>query len=110
MTPQIAALRIARSIVSVEADLDRLLVNASGLLGEIAAARVATGVDAHTMQQSIARIANLQRAMVEGRSELVRAHRDLSRAAQTMDIGLQCPTAASLRADEVSQERASALA
>lgn len=59
-------------------------------------ARVATGVEALTIQQPLARVANVQRALVGARSELVRAHRDLSNLAQKMDLGVICPEAGEL--------------
>ncbi|MBB4859168.1 hypothetical protein HNO88_002497 [Novosphingobium chloroacetimidivorans] len=99
MTPQIAALRIGRSIIGVEADMDQLLVKSSQLMIEMASARAATGVEAHTLQQPMVRVANLQRSLMEARSELVRAHRDLSNLAEKMDIGFQCPDSASLEGE-----------
>jgi hypothetical protein len=44
----------------------------------------------------LARVANVQRALVGARSELVRAHRDLSNLAQKMDLGVICPKSAEL--------------
>lgn len=96
MTPQVAALRIGRSIISFETDIDQLLASASELLIELARARVGTGVEAHTMQRPMTRVVNLQRSLIEARSELVRAHSDLSNLAEKMDIGFQCPDTASL--------------
>ncbi|WP_103727312.1 hypothetical protein [Novosphingobium sp. HII-3] len=110
MTPQVAALRIGRSIQSVETDMDNLLASASTLLIEMVRARVATNVEAHTMQRPMARVANLQRSLIEARSELVRAHSDLSGLAVKMDIGFQCPVSASLGDNEVADEREAAVA
>jgi hypothetical protein len=94
-------MRIARSVTDLETQLDDLLAKSGDLLAEVARARVATGVEAHTMQQPLARVANVQRALVGARSELVRAHRDLSNLSQKMDLGVICPQIAAL-ADEAS--------
>jgi hypothetical protein len=101
MTPTVAGMRIARSVTDLETQLDDLLAKSGDLLAEVARARVATGVEAHTMQQPLARVANVQRALVGARSELVRAHRDLSNLSQKMDLGVICPQIAAL-ADEAS--------
>jgi hypothetical protein len=89
-------MRIARSVTALETELDTRLAKSGELLAEVARARVATGVEAHTMQHPLARVANVQRALVGARSELVRAHRDLSNLAQKMDLGVICPEAAEL--------------
>ena len=94
MTPTVAGMRIARSVTELETELDVLLAKSGELLAQVARARVATGVEAHTMQQPMARVANVQRALVGARSELVRAHRDLSNLAEKMDLGVICPNAA----------------
>jgi hypothetical protein len=39
----------------------------------------------------MARVAAMQRSLIEARSELVRAHSDLSKLAETMDIPVRCP-------------------
>jgi len=96
MTPTVAGMRIARSVTTLESELDNLLAKSGELLAEVARARVATDVEAHTMQQPLARVANVQRALVGARSELVRAHRDLSNLAQKMDLGVICPKSAEL--------------
>jgi len=96
MTPTVAGMRIARSVTALETELDNLLAKSGELLAEVACARAATGVEAHTMQQPLARVANVQRALVGARSELIRAHRDLSNLAQKMDLGVICPEAAEL--------------
>ncbi|EJL20424.1 hypothetical protein [Novosphingobium sp. AP12] len=96
MTPTVAGMRIARSVTAFETELDNLLAKSGQLLAEVAHARAATGVEAHTMQQPLARVANVQRALVGARSELMRAHRDLSNLAQKMDLGVICPEAAKL--------------
>ncbi len=94
MTPTVAGMRIARSVTELETELDDLLAKSGELLAQVARARVATGVEAHTMQQPLARVANVQRAFVGARSELVRAHRDLSNLAEKMDLGVICPQVA----------------
>lgn len=109
MTPTVAGMRIARCVTDLEAELDSLLAKSGDLLAEVARARAATGVEAHTMQQPLARVANVQRALVGARSELVRAHRDLSNLAQKMDLGVICPNAASLGAAEPQLDAVTAI-
>jgi hypothetical protein len=96
MTPTVAGMRIARSIKSVENDLDTLLASASSLIVELATARVATGIEAHTIQRPMARLTRLQRNLGDARSDLVGAHSDLSKLAETLDISVRCPDAAAL--------------
>ncbi|MCJ2178119.1 hypothetical protein [Novosphingobium album (ex Hu et al. 2023)] len=91
MTPEIAGMRIARSIKSVENDMDELLAKAGELLAEVARARVSTLNAAVQGQRPLARFAAMQKCLVEARSELVRAHSDLSKLAESMDIAYQCP-------------------
>ncbi|WP_395393657.1 hypothetical protein WBP07_01185 [Novosphingobium sp. BL-8A] len=99
MTPEIAGLRITRSIRSVEDDMDELLAKAGELLAEIARARVATEEAARLVHQPMARVANVQRTLMDARLELVKAHRDLTKVAETMDIPIRCPDQARV-ADE----------
>lgn len=91
MDPQIASMRIARSIRSVEDGMDELLAKSADLLAELARARVATENSAVHGQRPLARMASMQKSLVEARSELVRAHNDLSKLAESMDIAYQCP-------------------
>lgn len=91
MNPEIASMRIARSIRSVEDDMDELLAKAGELLAEMARARVATANAAVHGQRPMARIAAMQQNLIEARSEIVRAHNDLSKLAETMDIPVDCP-------------------
>lgn len=104
MTPDIVGMRITRSIQSVEKDMDELLAKASELMVEIARGRVAIVEAAHSTQRPMARIAAMQRSLIEARSELVRAHSDLSKLAETMDIPIRCPEDARL-SEEVQGER-----
>lgn len=109
MTPEIAGMRIARTIRSVENDMDELLAKSSELLAEIARARVATEEAARLGQQPMARVAKLQQSLMDARLELVRAHRDLSKIAETMDIPIRCPEdarIADMAADEIDAEAA----
>ncbi|WP_103727505.1 hypothetical protein [Novosphingobium sp. HII-3] len=108
MTPTVAGMRIARSVTNLEADLDSLLAQSGELLAEVARARIAT-VEAHTMQQPLARLANVQRDLVGARSELVRAHRDFSKLAEEMDLGVICPNVAQLHDHTPSLEGATAI-
>ena len=91
MTPEVASLRIARSIRSVENDMDELLAKAGELLAEMARARVGTARAAAIGQRPLARVAAMQQSLIEARGEIVRAHGDLTRIAETMDIPRECP-------------------
>lgn len=92
MTPEIAGLRIGRSVKSVEDAMDELLARSAELLAEMARARVATAQAASTGQLPMMRIAGMQKHLVAARSDLVRAHGDLVRIAETMDIPVAgCP-------------------
>ncbi len=100
MTPEIASLRIGRSVKSVEDALDELLARSGDLLAEMARARVATAEAAGLGQRPLMRIAAMQSNLVAARSELVRAHGDLSRLAETMGIPVAgCPESAQLGAE-----------
>ena len=99
MTPEIASMRIGRNIKSVEDDLDELLAKAGELLAELARARVATIGAAVHGQRPMARVAAMQKSLIEARSEIVRAHNDLSKLAETMDIPTDCPDQAHLADD-----------
>lgn len=105
MTPQIASLRIARSIKSVEDDMDELLAKSGELLAEMARARVSTANAAVLGQRPLARVAAMQKNLIDARSEIVRAHNDLSKLAETMDIPTECPESAALGGDAAEAER-----
>lgn len=104
MTPEIASMRIARSIKSVENDMDELLAKAGELLTEMARARVATVDMAALGQRPMARVAAMQKSLIDARSEIVRAHSDLSKLAETMDIPVSCPDKAALSGQETAQQ------
>jgi hypothetical protein len=99
MNPEIAGMRISRSIKSVEDDMDELLAKAGELLTEMARARLATENAAFEGQRPLMRVANMQKNLMEARSELVRAHSDLSKLAIRMDIPYECPSRAMLDED-----------
>ena len=101
MNPEIASMRIARSIRSVEDGMDELLAKSADLLAELARARLATENSVFHGQRPLARMAAMQRSLVEARSELVHAHGDLSKLAESMDIAYQCPTRAELLEEDV---------
>nr|WP_240511159.1 hypothetical protein [Novosphingobium panipatense] len=105
MTPDIVGMRITRSIQSVENDMDELLAKASELMAEIARGRLAIVDEAHSTQRPMARVAAMQRSLIEARSELVRAHSDLSKLAETMDIPVRCPDKAELFDADAGEQR-----
>ncbi|MCT2398847.1 hypothetical protein [Novosphingobium mangrovi (ex Huang et al. 2023)] len=96
MTPEIASLRLSRSIKSVEDGVDELLAKAGDLLAELARARVGTAHAAVHGQRPMARVAAMQQSLIAARSEIVRAHNDLSKLAETMDVPVTCPELAEL--------------
>lgn len=100
MSPEIAGLRVSRSIKSVEDGMDELLAMAGELLAEIARARIATENAAYEGQRPMMRVANMHKNLMEARSELVRAHSDLSKLAIRMDIPYECPPSRMVPVDE----------
>ena len=91
MTSQVASQRIGRGLNASENDIDTLLASIGGLMAEMAAARVATGSPAATGQRAIARLAAAQAKIVDARQDIVRAHEDLRRIAETADMPTDCP-------------------
>lgn len=92
LTPEIASLRIGRSVKSVEDAMDELLARSGDLLAEMARARVATAEAAGAGQRPMMRIAAMQKNLMTARGDLVRAHGDLVKLAETMDIPVAgCP-------------------
>jgi len=91
MTPQIAALRIGRDLNSSEDGIDALLATMGSLLSNLTTARIATGSPAATGHRAIARVAAAQAKLVEVRMDLIRAHEDLRRIAETADTPMECP-------------------
>jgi len=110
MTPAVAGMRVARRINSVENDLDTLVASASNLIVELANARLALKLEAHAIQRPMARLTRLQRTLSDARSDLVHAHSDLSKLAQTLDISVRCPDMALLDNLQVEDDRQTAIA
>lgn len=94
MTPHVASMRITRSIRSVEEGMDELLAKAGELMAELARARLATVAVAGDGHRPLSRIAAMQKSLMDARLEVVRAHGDLARLAETMDIAVECPKTA----------------
>ncbi|MBT0669798.1 hypothetical protein HT136_15630 [Novosphingobium profundi] len=111
MTPEVASLRIGRSVKSVEDAMDELLARSGDLLAEMARARVETGEAAHAGHRPMMRVAAMQRNLISARSELLRAHADLSNLAESMGIPVEgCPESASLDAGADRDEALTCLA
>lgn len=91
MTPTIASLRIGRGIVASENGIDACLDQLGSLVSEMARARVETNVAAATGQRALARIAAAQLKLIEARADVIRAHEDLRRIAETADFPTDCP-------------------
>jgi hypothetical protein len=91
MTPQIAALRIGRSLLASEDSIDQVLAHTGELIVEMTSARLKTGTPAATGQRALSRVAAAQAKMVEARQDLIRAHEDLRRIAETSDTPTECP-------------------
>jgi hypothetical protein len=91
MTPQIAALRIARSLTASEDGIDSVLAHVGTLTTDLTTARLATGLPAATGHRALARVASAQAKLVEARMDMIRAHEDLRRIAETADTPTDCP-------------------
>jgi multidrug resistance efflux pump len=94
MDRNVVGLRITRRLENVEAKLDDLLAEASDLMAEVARAKSVLGESTIGSQRPIARLASLQQHLVDGRSDIGRAHADMAKiAANQRDIPTGCPTA-----------------
>lgn len=91
MTPDIAAMRLGRALVTAEDGTDRLLTDLSTLIAEMTNVRLATASPAATGHRAIARAAAAQAKLVGVRMDLIRAHEDLRRIAETADVPSECP-------------------
>lgn len=99
MTPTIAAMRIGRALTAAEERIDLSLADTATLLAGLIDARIATDTPAATGHRAIARVAAAQSKLVEVRADLIRAHEDLRRLAETADMPTDCPNDASIAAD-----------
>src|SRR5690349_22190830 len=100
MTPQIAALRIGRDLTASENGVDHALAHTAALLAAMTTARIETGTPAVTGHRAIARVAAAQAKLVEVRQDLIRAHEDLRRIAETADTPTECPDEEVFRSEE----------
>ena len=91
MTPQIAALRIGRSLLASENGIDSAIADTGTLMAHLTTARIATGQPAITGHRAIAKVAAAQAKMIAARQDLIRAHEDLRRIAETADTPTDCP-------------------
>lgn len=91
MTPEIAALRIGRDLSATEDGIDSALAQAGALIAALTTARIETGSSALTGHRAIARVAAAQTKLVDARQDLIRAHEDLRRIAETADTPTECP-------------------
>jgi hypothetical protein len=91
MTPTIASLRIGRGITASENSIDTLLAQLGNLVSEMAKARIETNVAAVTGQRALTRLAAAQMKLIEVRADVVRAHEDLRRIAESADFPTDCP-------------------
>jgi len=80
MDRNIAAVRIARDLSQLEADLNQALASVSGLTYSIAIGRQVDGVAFAAGQESLVRLAAVQQLLTKSATETVRVHRDLRRA------------------------------
>ena len=108
MTPEIAALRIGRGLNASENGIDAVLGHVGALISEMAQARVATGSPAATGQRAIAFAAAAQAKIVEARQDLIRAHEQLRRIAETADTPTDCPDEEPIFGAELDGEREAA--
>lgn len=92
MDKNIVGMRITRSLENVETKLDELLAEASELVAEVTRARKVLGESTIGSQRPIARLASLQQHLVDGRSDIARAHADMAKiATNKKDIPTGCP-------------------
>ena len=91
MTPQIAALRIGRGLVASENGIDALIADLGTLMADMTTARVETGHSALTGHRAIAKLGAALGKVVEARQDVIRAHEDLRRIAETADTPTDCP-------------------
>ncbi len=91
MKKEVAALRIGRELTASETGIDTVLAQLGQLMSEVATARVATDSTAATGHRAIARLAQAQVKMIEARFDVIRAHEDLRRIAETADVPTDCP-------------------
>lgn len=93
MDKNIIGLRVTRSLQDVERKLDDLLADASELMAEVTRAGRVLGGSTIGSQRPIARLASLQKHLVDGRSDIARAHADMAKIASDQDsIPTGCPT------------------
>jgi len=92
---ELAVVRISREVPATEACLDDALIQVSTLIKTVVEARRDTGVAAATGQATIARLAKAQLALLTVSSDVLRAHKDLSKLAEVhagFDLH-ECPSA-----------------
>jgi hypothetical protein len=91
MNPQIAALRIARSLTATETEIDRAIAQTAGLTSEMVSASLATGMPAASGHAALAFVSAAQAKLVEARRQMILAHEGLRRLAETADTPVDCP-------------------
>ena len=98
MTPEIAALRIAPTLIDSENEVDALIVRLGELAGKIAGARLEMRAPAASSQRAISRVLSAAAKLSEVRGDLVFAHsdlvkgyRELENSQVTADFPTGCP-------------------
>lgn len=86
MTPDIAALRIARSLGAAEAHADDLLISLAKLQIDMLTARKETTVPVHAGQKAIMRLIAAQDAIVRGQNDVFRIHDTMADLARERGI------------------------
>lgn len=79
MDRNVAALRIAREVASLENALNVALASASSLTTSIAVGRQIDGIDFASGQDALVRLAAVQQLLTKSATETIRVHRDLRR-------------------------------
>lgn len=93
MNKNIVGLRVTRNLLDVETKLDELLAQSSELMAEVTRAGRVLGQSTIGSQRAISRLASLQRHLVDGRSDIARAHGDMAKIAADQDsMPTGCPT------------------
>lgn len=91
MTPEVAALRIQREISATEDGIDSALALVGTLITTLTTARIETGSPALTGHRAIVRASAGLTKLVDARQDVIRAHEDLRRIAETADTPMDCP-------------------
>lgn len=86
LTRENAAVRIRRELREAEAQADSALLANTKLMETLLRSRQETGVEVHTGQKAIIRLARAMQAQIDATSDLFRVHDEMVKVGQEMDI------------------------